>query len=46
MRSRAARLGLVFVGDVTGGMAVGVKNFWQSYPASLEVQGLDGGGRD
>jgi len=31
--------GLVFVGDVTGGLAVGVKNFWQSYPASLEVQG-------
>jgi hypothetical protein len=31
--------GLVFVGDVTGGLAIGVKNFWQSYPASLEVQG-------
>jgi hypothetical protein len=31
--------GLVFVGDVTGGLAMGVKNFWQSYPASLEVQG-------
>jgi hypothetical protein len=31
--------GLVFVGDVSGGLAVGVKNFWQSYPASLEVQG-------
>ena len=30
--------GLVFVGDVSGGLAVGVKNFWQSYPASLEVQ--------
>jgi hypothetical protein len=29
--------GLVFVGDVTGGLAVGVRNFWQSYPASLEV---------
>lgn len=29
--------GLAFVGDVTGGLAVGVKNFWQSYPASLEV---------
>jgi hypothetical protein len=27
------------VGDVTGGLAMGVKNFWQSYPASLEVQG-------
>jgi YetA-like protein len=30
--------GLVFAGDVSGGMAVGVKNFWQSYPASLEVR--------
>jgi hypothetical protein len=30
--------GLVFVGDVSGGLAVGVKNFWQCYPASLEVQ--------
>lgn len=29
--------GLVFVGDVSGGLAVSVKNFWQSYPASLEV---------
>jgi len=30
--------GLVFAGDVSGGLAVAVKNFWQSYPASLEVQ--------
>jgi hypothetical protein len=30
--------GLVFAGDVTGGLAIGVKNFWQSYPASLEVR--------
>lgn len=30
--------GLAFVGDVTGGLAVSVKNFWQSYPASLEVR--------
>jgi len=29
--------GLAFAGDVTGGLAVGVRNFWQSYPASLEV---------
>ena len=29
--------GLVFVGDVSGGLAVSVKDFWQSYPASLEV---------
>lgn len=30
--------GLVFVGDVSCGLAVGLKNFWQSYPASLEVK--------
>ena len=30
--------GLVFAGDVSGGLTVAVKNFWQSYPASLEVQ--------
>jgi hypothetical protein len=29
--------GLVFAGDVSGGLGVSVKNFWQSYPASLEV---------
>ena len=30
--------GLAFVGDLGGGLAVSVKNFWQSYPASLEVR--------
>ncbi|NBQ57049.1 MAG: hypothetical protein EBU32_01360 [Opitutaceae bacterium] len=30
--------GLVYVGDVSGGLAVSLKNFWQSYPAALEVQ--------
>ncbi|MCC5833117.1 MAG: Tat pathway signal sequence domain protein [Opitutales bacterium] len=30
--------GLAFVGDVSGGLAVSLKNFWQSYPASLEVR--------
>jgi len=30
--------GLVFVGDISGGLAVGLKDFWQSYPASLEVE--------
>jgi len=30
--------GLAFVGDVGGGLGVTVKNFWQSFPASLEVQ--------
>jgi hypothetical protein len=29
--------GLVFAGDVSGGLAVAVKNFWQSHPTSLEV---------
>jgi hypothetical protein len=31
--------GLVFAGDVSGGLAVGVKDFWQSYPKALEVHG-------
>lgn len=31
--------GLAFVGDVTGGLAISVKDFWQSYPAGLEVRG-------
>jgi len=30
--------GHVFVGDVSGGLGVSVKNFWQSYPAELAVQ--------
>jgi hypothetical protein len=30
--------GLVFVGDVSGGLGASIRNFWQSYPASLEVQ--------
>ncbi|MGA2266859.1 MAG: Tat pathway signal sequence domain protein [Bryobacteraceae bacterium] len=38
--------GLVFAGDVSGGLAVGVKNFWQSYPASLEVQKAAGEAAD
>jgi hypothetical protein len=29
--------GLVFVGDVGGGLGVSLKNFWQSHPSSLEV---------
>ncbi|MEO6656106.1 MAG: hypothetical protein ABIO36_08490 [Pyrinomonadaceae bacterium] len=29
--------GLAFVGDLQGGLAVSVKNFWQSYPAELTV---------
>ena len=30
--------GLVFAGDVSGGLSIGVRNFWQSYPASLEIR--------
>jgi hypothetical protein len=30
--------GMAFVGDVSGGLGVSVKNFWQSYPAELQVQ--------
>lgn len=30
-------LGLAVLGDVSGGIAVGVKDFWQKYPASLEI---------
>ncbi|MFA5046028.1 MAG: hypothetical protein WC542_08875 [Paludibacter sp.] len=29
--------GLALVGDVSGGLAVSLKNCWQSYPASLEI---------
>ncbi|HEY6400289.1 MAG TPA: hypothetical protein VI479_02695 [Blastocatellia bacterium] len=35
--------GLVFAGDVSGGLATSLKNFWQSYPASLEVRKASGG---
>ncbi len=30
--------GFAFVGDTSGGLGLSVKNFWQSFPASLEVQ--------
>jgi hypothetical protein len=30
--------GYVFAGDVSGGLGVSVKNFWQSHPAELLVQ--------
>lgn len=29
--------GMAFVGDVSGGMAICVRNFWQSFPSALEV---------
>ncbi len=31
--------GFALLGDVSGGLAVGVKDFWQKYPASLELTG-------
>ena len=30
--------GLAYAGDLGGGVAVSIKNFWQSFPAALEVQ--------
>jgi len=29
--------GLAFVGDTKGGLAVGLKDFWQSYPTAFEI---------
>ncbi|MBR1504679.1 MAG: hypothetical protein IJ614_01040 [Prevotella sp.] len=29
--------GYAFVGDVEGGMGIGMKDFWQSYPSTIEV---------
>lgn len=29
--------GLAFLGDVSGGLAVGVKRFWEKYPSALEI---------
>ncbi|MEJ7780562.1 MAG: hypothetical protein WKF68_13345, partial [Daejeonella sp.] len=31
--------GFVFIGDVSGGLAVGVKHFWEKYPSALEITG-------
>lgn len=31
--------GLVFLGDVSGGLAVGVRRFWEKYPSELEIMG-------
>ena len=30
--------GYVFLGDTSGGLGISVRNFWQSYPGSLEVR--------
>ena len=32
-------LGLAFLGDVTGGLAVDVEKFWQKNPSALEIHG-------
>ncbi len=32
--------GLVFAGDVSGGLALTIRNFWKSYPSALEVKNL------
>ena len=29
--------GYAFVGDVSGGLGVGLKDFWQSYPSTLQI---------
>ena len=29
--------GYAFVGDVSGGIGIGLKDFWQSYPSTIEV---------
>lgn len=31
--------GCVYAGDVSGGLTVAMKDFWQSYPSALEVEG-------
>ncbi|WP_143316747.1 hypothetical protein [Clostridium sp. HBUAS56017] len=32
--------GLMYVGSESAGISLGLKNFWQRYPSSLEVKGL------
>lgn len=31
--------GLAFAGDVSGGLAVSLQDFWQSYPSGMEING-------
>ena len=38
-RGRQRSLGLAFVGDVSGGLSIDLKNFWQLYPTELEIEG-------
>jgi hypothetical protein len=32
--------GMAFVGDVSGGLVVCVRNFWQSFPSALEIRNV------
>jgi len=32
--------GMAFVGDVSGGLAICVRNFWQSFPSALEIRNV------
>ncbi len=34
-------LGLAFVGDVSGGLSLSIRNFWQAFPGALEVKNAD-----
>ena len=34
--------GLAFLGDVGGGLAIGMRRFWEKYPTSLEISGASG----
>lgn len=34
--------GLAYVGTPTGGLAAGIRNFWESHPAQLDVSGATG----
>ena len=34
--------GYIMAGDVSGGLGVSVKNFWQSFPAELDATGMRG----
>ncbi|WP_199041059.1 exo-rhamnogalacturonan lyase family protein [Glycomyces salinus] len=33
--------GLAYIGDVSGGLALGLTGFWQSHPTGLDVRGAD-----
>lgn len=39
-------LGLGYVGDTTGGLAIGMKNFWKLAPTGIEIQGAAGDAAD